>query len=77
MHFYVIASLLGVNIFKASYYLQKKQEQPSALSRADIKIENYNQFLFDLIYSKLDFRPNMNKINELRAFVKDIGKMAA
>ena len=77
MNFHVNAALSAVNIAKASYYLPIEKEQRGAFSMADIKTENYNLFLLDLIYSKLDIRPNLQKMNELKVFVKGIGKIAA
>jgi len=77
MNFHVNAALSAVNIAKASYYLPIEKEQRGAFSMADIKTENYNLYLLDLIYSMLDIRPNLQKINELRVFVRDIGKIAA
>jgi len=77
MNFHVNAALSAVNIAKASYYLPIEKEQRGAFSLADIKTENYNLYLLDLIYSKLDISPNLQKIKELRAFVRDIGKIAA
>lgn len=77
MDFHANAALSAVNIAKASYYLPIAKEQRSAFSMADIKTENYNLFLLDLIYSMSDIRPNLQKINELRVFVRDIGKIAA
>ena len=77
MNFHVNAALTAVNIAKASYHLPIEKEQRGAFSMANIKTEQYNLFLLDLIYSKLDIRPNLHKLNEVRAFVKDIGKIAA
>lgn len=77
MNFHANAALSAVNIAKASYYLPIEKEQRGAFSMADIKTENHNLFLLDLIYSKLDIRPNLQKMNELKVFVKGIGKIAA
>jgi len=77
MNFHVNAALTTVNIAKASYHLPIEKEQRGAFSMANIKTEQFNLFLLDLIYSKLDIRPNLHKLNEVRAFVKDIGKIVA
>lgn len=77
LHFHVNASLTTVSLAKALHYLNVPQAERSSFSMADVKVQYFNQFITDFIFSKLALDMSCEKYKCLYQECLSIGRLAA
>ena len=75
--FHVNASLTTVSLAKALHYLSIPKDQRESFSMLDLKTLYFNQYITDLIFSKLALDLSCNKIRQLYDECLSIGRLAA
>jgi len=74
--FHVNASLSTVSLAKAIHYLPVPKEERESFSMLDIKTLYFNQYITDLIFSKLALDLSCKKIRQLYDECLSIGRLA-
>ncbi len=77
IHFHVNASLTTVSLAKVLHYLPIPKDERDSFSMLDIKTMYFNQYITDLIFSKLDLDLSCDKIRHLYLQCLNIGRLAA
>lgn len=77
INFHVNASLTTVSLAKALHYLPIPREQRDSFSMLDVKTMYFNQYITDLIFSKLALNLSCEKIRRLYDECLSIGRLAA
>jgi len=77
INFHVNASLSTVSLAKAIHYLPIPKEERESFSMLDIKTLYFNQYITDLIFSKLALDLSCEKIRQLYDECLSIGRLAA
>lgn len=77
INFHVNASLTTVSLAKALHYLPVPKEQQEGFSMLDVKTMYFNQYITDLIFSKLALDLSCEKIRLLYDECLNIGRLAA
>ena len=77
IHFHVNASLTTVSLSKALHYLPVPKDQRESFSMLDVKTLYFNQYITDLIFSKLALDLSCKKIRRLYDECLSIGRLAA
>jgi hypothetical protein len=77
INFHVNASLSTVSLAKAIHYLPIPKEERESFSMLDIKTLYFNQYITDLIFSKLALDLSCEKIRKLYDECLSIGRLAA
>jgi len=77
INFHVNASLTTVSLAKALHYLPIPKEQRESFSMLDVKTMYFNQYITDLIFSKLALDLSCEKIRLLYDECLSIGRLAA
>jgi hypothetical protein len=77
MNFHVNASLTTVSLAKALHYLPIPKQERDSFSMMDIKTLYFNQYITDLIFSKLALDLSCEKIRQLYDECLNIGRLAA
>jgi hypothetical protein len=77
LHFHVNASLTAVSLAKALHYLNVPKAERGSFSMADVKVQYYNQFMTDFIFSKLALDMSCEKYKCLYQECLSIGRLAA
>ena len=77
INFHVNASLTTVSLAKALHYLPIPPEQREGFSMLDVKTMYFNQYITDLIFSKLALDLSCEKIRLLYDECLSIGRLAA
>jgi hypothetical protein len=77
INFHVNASLTTVSLAKALHYLPISKDQREGFSMLDVKTMYFNQYITDLIFSKLALDLSCEKIRRLYDDCLSIGRSAA
>lgn len=77
INFHVNASLTTVSLAKALHYLSIPKEERDSFSMLDIKTMYFNQYITDLIFSKLEIDLSCDKMRRLYDECLCIGRLAA
>ncbi len=77
LHFHVNASLTAVSLAKALHYLNVPIAERGSFSMADVKVQYFNQFMTDFIFSKLALDMSCEKYRCLYHECLNIGRLAA
>jgi len=77
INFHVNASLSTVSLAKAIHYLPIPKQERESFSMLDIKTLYFNQYITDLIFSKLALDLSCVKIRQLYDECLSIGRLAA
>ena len=77
INFHVNASLTTVSLAKALHYLPIPKDQREGFSMLDVKTMYFNQYITDLIFSKLALDLSCKKIRLLYDECLSIGRLAA
>ena len=77
INFHVNASLTTVSLAKALHYLPQPKDQRESFSMLDVKTMYFNQYITDLIFSKLALDLSCKKIRQLYDECLSIGRLAA
>jgi hypothetical protein len=77
INFHVNASLTTVSLAKALHYLPIPKEERAGFSMLDVKTLYFNQYITDLIFSKLALDLSCEKIRKLYDECLSIGRLAA
>lgn len=77
IHFHVNASLSTVSLAKALHYLNIPLGERDSFSMTDVKVQYFNQFITDFIFSKLALDMSCEKYKCLYVECLNIGRLAA
>lgn len=77
INFHVNASLSTVSLAKALHYLTVPKDKRESFSMLDLKTLYFNEYITDLIFSKLDLDLSCKKIRRLYDECLSIGRLAA
>ncbi len=77
INFHVNASLTTISLAKALHYLPIPKEERDSFSMLDVKTLYFNQYITDLIFSKLDLDLSCDKIRLLYNECLSIGRLAS